>query len=248
MPSIVGLGDFSNSDFKKIVNQFKCSDDLKLFEYLKNNALGHHKQGLFQTYLFQDNEDYKGYISLASAQIAVDDTGLRTILGVSDGLPYPIPALKITRLCISDQFKRQKIGSLLMMFAEIAAYEQQHKIGCRALLVDAKKKSVGFYETIGFQKLNMLEENIFDIFKQKASISKKVKKLFVKIKNAFFRFLNIDNESTIFLMIKDIPSLRSKDIEHKAEQKEMVQEFIDFCGAFDLFHFSKTFEKVLLDE
>ncbi|MDD3770369.1 MAG: GNAT family N-acetyltransferase [Sulfuricurvum sp.] len=211
MPSIVGLGDFSNSDFKKVIKQFECSDDLKLFEYLKNNALTHHKQGLFQTYLFQDNEDYKGYISLASAQIAVDDTELRTILGVSNGVPYPISALKITRLCISDQFKRQQIGSLLVMFAEIAAYEQQNKIGCRALLVDAKEKAIGFYESLGFNVLG-------------------------------------DMEDGICLMFKDIPSLRSKDIDHKVEQKEMVNEFIDFCEAFNLPHFAKTFEKILSEE
>ena len=129
MSSIVGLGTLSNSDFKNIVKKFECSADPKLFEYLKNNAFGHHKQGLFQTYLFQDSEDYKGYISLSSAQIAVDDTELRKILGISDGLPYPIPALKITRLCISDPFKGKAIGSLLAMFAEIVAYEQQSKIG-----------------------------------------------------------------------------------------------------------------------
>ena len=148
---------------------------------------------------------------MASAQIAVDDTELRKILGVSDGLPYPIPALKITRLCISDQFKRQKIGSLLVAFAEIVAYEQQNKIGCRALLVDAKEKAIGFYESLGFSVLG-------------------------------------DMEDGICLMFKDIPSLRSKDIDHKPEQKEMVREFIDFCGAFDLAHFLKTFEKILLDE
>lgn len=211
MPSIVGLGAFSNSDFKNIVKKFECSADPKLFEYLKNNALGHHKQGLFQTYLFQDDEDYKGYISLASAQIAVDDIELRKILGVSDGLPYPIPALKITRLCISDQFKRHKIGSLLVMFAEIAAYEQQSKIGCRALLVDAKEKAVGFYASLGFSVLG-------------------------------------DVEDDICLMFKDIESLRSKDIDHKPEQKEMVEDFIDFCNTFNLPHFSKTFEKILSED
>lgn len=211
MPSIVGLGDFSNSDFKKIVSKFECKDDQKLFEYLRNNALGHHKQGLFQTYMFNDNEEYKGYISLASAQIAVDDIELRTLLGISDGLPYPIPALKITRLCISDQFKRQKIGSLLVMFAEITAYEQQNKIGCRALLVDAKEKAVGFYASLGFSVLG-------------------------------------DVEDDICLMFKDIESLRSKDIDHKPEQKEMVEDFIDFCDTFNLPHFSKTFEKIRTED
>jgi len=209
MSSIVGLGTLSNSDFKNIVKKFECSADPKLFEYLKNNALGHHKQGLFQTYLFQDSEDYKGYISLASAQIAVDDTELRKILGISDGLPYPIPALKITRLCISDPFKGKAIGSLLAMFAEIVAYEQQSKIGCRAVLVDAKEKAVGFYASLGFSVLGDIEDNIC-------------------------------------LMFKDIESLRSKDVDRKPEQKEMVKEFIDFCRVFDLPQFSKTFEKILL--
>ncbi|MFA6144443.1 MAG: GNAT family N-acetyltransferase [Sulfurimonas sp.] len=209
MSSIVGLGTLSNSDFKNIVKKFECSADPKLFEYLKNNALGHHKQGLFQTYLFQDSEDYKGYISLSSAQIAVDDTELRKILGISDGLPYPIPALKITRLCISDPFKGKAIGSLLAMFAEIVAYEQQSKIGCRAVLVDAKEKAVGFYASLGFSVLGDIEDNIC-------------------------------------LMFKDIESLRSKDVDRKPEQKEMVKEFIDFCRVFDLPQFSKTLEKILL--
>lgn len=137
---------------------------------------------------------------MASAQIAVDDIELRKILGVSDGLPYPIPALKITRLCISDPFKGKSIGSLLAMFAEIAAYEQQSKIGCRALLVDAKEKAVGFYASLGFSVLG-------------------------------------DVEDDICLMFKDIESLRSKDIDHKPEQKEMIEDFIDFCNTFNLPHF-----------
>ena len=164
MHKIVGLGEFSNSQFKTATAKFKCAGHQKLLDYLLKNAHNHHKQGFFQTYLFQDEEAYKAYISLASTHITEDSKKLRDELEVSESMPYDIPALKITRLCVSDEFKREKIGTLLIEFAKIVAYEQQIKIGCRALLVDAKSEAVEFYKSLGFEILSEMEDGIISMF------------------------------------------------------------------------------------
>ncbi len=77
---------------------------------------------------------------------------------------YDIPALKITRLCVSDNFKREKIGTLLIEFAKIVAYEQQIKIGCRALLVDSKPEAIEFYKSLGFEILSEMEDDTTSMF------------------------------------------------------------------------------------
>lgn len=164
MPVITGLGAFSNAQFQKAVADFKCEKHPELLDYLKHNAHTHHKQGLFQTYLYGDGTEYRAYISLASAQITEDDGELKSGLGISDKMPYTVPALKITRLCISDVYQGRKIGTLLIEFAKMAAYEQQSKVGCRALLVDAKPEAIGFYKKMGFVILSEMAEGLTSMF------------------------------------------------------------------------------------
>lgn len=164
MHQIIGLGEFSNSEFKSIALKFECTGHQKLLDYLLQNAHSHHKQGFFQTYFFQNEGHQKAYISLASTHITEDSKKLRSELDVSESMLYDIPALKITRLCVSDQFKREKIGTLLIEFAKIVAYEQQVKIGCRALLVDSKSEAIEFYESLGFEILSEMEDDTTSMF------------------------------------------------------------------------------------
>ncbi len=176
MPQIIGLGEFSNSQFKKAVKLFECSQDGALLDYLHKNAHSHHKQGFFQTYFYRDEGKYKAYISLASAQITGEEIALREKLDIGEAMPYPIPALKITRLCISDEFQRQNIGSILIEFAKIAAYEQQSKIGCRALLVDSKPGAIKFYDNTNFTVLSEMDKDTTFMFMDIPSLrSKEVK-------------------------------------------------------------------------
>lgn len=154
---IVDLNSFSRSSFKSVVSNFSCFEHPELISYLKQFAYTHHQDGLFQTYLLQENNEYKAYISFVMTEITEDNDSVRSQLNVSITNHYPIPALKITRLCVSDNFLKQGIGTILLEFAKILAYDQQIKVGCRAILVDSKISAIGFYKYCGYIELEDID-------------------------------------------------------------------------------------------
>ena len=79
---------------------------------------------------------------------------------MEDGLHYPyrqFPAVKIARLAVDHRLKEKKlrIGSQLVDLAIGISKDQIcPAVGCRFIVVDAKKRSVGFYERCGFTALD----------------------------------------------------------------------------------------------
>jgi predicted GNAT family N-acyltransferase len=161
MPSIVSLSDISRSRFDRVKKSFSCKN-VELEKHIKQYAFNHQKEGLFQTYFYiDDNDNFLGYISVAIATIEradIDDE-----LNISASIKYSIPAIKITRLCVFDNFCSNGVGTILMTFVNILAIVQQKKIGCRALIVDSKLDAVNFYKRFNFIEISK-EENSETIF------------------------------------------------------------------------------------
>jgi len=161
MPSIISLNDISRSKFDKLKKNFSC-ENAELEKHIKQYAFNHQKEGLFQTYFYvDDNDNFLGYISVSIATI--ERTTIEDEVNISLSMKYSIPAVKITRLCIFDNFCNKGIGTILMTFANILAIVQQKKIGCRALIVDSKFKAIEFYKRFGFIEIDK-EENSDTIF------------------------------------------------------------------------------------
>ena len=152
MPSIISLSDIARSKFDRLKKNFSCQNE-ELEKHIKQYAFNHQKEGLFQTYFYVDNNDnFLGYISVAVATI--ERTKIEDELDISSSIKYSIPAIKITRLCVFDDFCSKGVGTLLMTFANILAIVQQKKIGCRALIVDSKPEAIEFYKRFNFVKIN----------------------------------------------------------------------------------------------
>nr|WP_321268176.1 GNAT family N-acetyltransferase [uncultured Sulfurimonas sp.] len=168
MPSIISLNDISRSKFDRLKKSFSC-ENIELEKHIKQYAFNHQKEGLFQTYFYvDDNENFLGYISVSIATI--ERTTIDDELDISSSIKYSIPAVKITRLCVFDNFCNKGIGSILMTFANILAIVQQKKIGCRALIVDSKFEAIEFYKRFGFVEIDKEENSdtmfmVFDIAK-----------------------------------------------------------------------------------
>ncbi|NOQ31203.1 MAG: GNAT family N-acetyltransferase [Helicobacteraceae bacterium] len=168
MPSIISLNDISRSKFDRLKKNFSC-ENRELDKHIKQYAFNHQKEGLFQTYFYvDDNENFLGYISVSIATI--ERTTIEDEINISSSIKYSIPAVKITRLCIFDNFCNKGIGSILMTFANILAVVQQKKIGCRALIVDSKFEAIEFYKRFGFIEIDKEENSdtmfmVFDIAK-----------------------------------------------------------------------------------
>ncbi len=168
MPSIISLNDISRSKFDRLKKNFSCKNR-ELEKHIKQYAFNHQKEGLFQTYFYvDDNENFLGYISVSVATI--ERSTIEDRLDISSSIKYSIPAIKITRLCVFDNFCNNGVGSILMTFANILAVVQQKKIGCRALIVDSKLEAIEFYKRFGFIEIDKEENNdtmfmVFDISK-----------------------------------------------------------------------------------
>ena len=161
MPSIISLSDIARSKFDRLKKSFSYKNK-ELEKHIKQYAFNHQKEGLFQTYFYvDDNENFLGYISVAVATI--ERTKIEDELDISSSIKYSIPAIKITRLCVFDDFCSKGVGTLLMTFVNILAVVQQKKIGCRALIVDSKPEAIEFYKRFNFAQINK-EENSETMF------------------------------------------------------------------------------------
>jgi len=157
MPSIISLSDIARSKFDRLKKSFSCKND-ELEKHIKQYAFNHQKEGLFQTYFYvDDNDNFLGYISVSVATI--ERTKIEDELDISSSIKYSIPAIKITRLCVFDDFCSKGIGTLLMTFANILAIVQQKKVGCRALIVDSKPEAIEFYKRFNFVEINKEEDS-----------------------------------------------------------------------------------------
>jgi len=134
MPSIVSLSSLSRSEFDRQKKSFSCSNK-DLENYISKYAFGHQKEGLFQTYLYCDDEkQFLGFVSFTVATIEREVAYGN--IDIPRSIMYSIPAIKITRLCTFDTHCHQGVGTTLIQFAHILAVVQQKKIGCRAIIVD----------------------------------------------------------------------------------------------------------------
>lgn len=167
MPSIICLSDISRSKFDRLKKKFQCSNE-QLQEHITKYAYSHQKNGLFQTYLYSDDEDnYLAYISVATATIQREQ--ITDEIDVSESMKYSIPAIKITRLCTFDKHCGKGVGTSLMYFANILAVIQQKVAGCRGIIVDSKPEAVEFYEKFNFKIINLEDTNntitmVYDVF------------------------------------------------------------------------------------
>lgn len=76
------------------------------------------------------------------------------------------PAVKIARLLVDSRYRGAPygLGRLLVSLAlGITKDEVCPAVGCRFVMVDAKKESVKFYEKCGFRALNTDENKERDI-------------------------------------------------------------------------------------
>lgn len=126
---------------------------LKIF--IKNHAKNYEKAHLARTYVFTDVTANRiaAYVTLTCSEVKADK-------GLVDGIQYPFgtyPAVKIARLLVDERYRYPKpyrLGKRLVNLAQaIALDEVCPAVGCRFVVVDAKRSSIGFYEHCGFTKV-----------------------------------------------------------------------------------------------
>ncbi len=124
-----------------------------LDDYLRQRAGQHQRDGIATTHVLIDDErpaHILGYCTLAAAQLYLDE------LRENDRkrLPvYPVPAIRVGRLAVSQSEKGKGYGQLLLGHAVNVALSVRQSMGVRVLVVDAKNSVVAaFYESFGFRR------------------------------------------------------------------------------------------------
>lgn len=159
----------------------------ELMDFLKEDALKQQERKISVTYLWflRETNELVAYITLCPDCVKLKNINPDLSKTFRDkGINYKsLPALKIGRLCVADDFLRRGIGRLLIQFSIKKAQEVSNNVGCRFLYLDAKRNSdskkdvIHFYRTIGFEfykdrgnknKETPMYMDIFPILKQLA--------------------------------------------------------------------------------
>lgn len=128
-----------------------------LVDFLKDDALENQEQNLSVTFLLFYQNQLVSYLTLLTDRITLEGNLQKYFR--EKGVHYKsLPALKIGRLCVDDNFRRRGLGKLMIEFSIMIAKEiNQGKAGCRFIAVDVKRNSAleldsfHFYKKLGFE-------------------------------------------------------------------------------------------------
>jgi GNAT superfamily N-acetyltransferase len=129
------------------------NSDLDRF-FLRYAGQNQFRHAIGTTWVAVGNGPILGYVTVSPTQVAVDDLPAAR----RGRLPrYPVPALRLARLAVAEAARGRRIGSLLVQAVLDLALLMRSQVGCWAVVVDAKPSAVGFYDSLGFERLVFME-------------------------------------------------------------------------------------------
>ena len=138
------------------LSSFSCLSQ-ELTDFLKNDALIDQNNMISRTRLCFWNEELAGFFTLIADTIEAK--------AVIDGLEHyeyrKYPGVKIARLAVDSRFERKGIGTYLLLAAIGKTLSVCESIGCRYILVDSKKDSIGFYQKNEFKLVEKYKDREF---------------------------------------------------------------------------------------
>jgi predicted N-acetyltransferase YhbS len=105
------------------------------------------------TYVATAGGGVAGYVTLAAGALE------REVVPVEPAAAYPrypLPVLRLARLAVDTRVQGMGVGSALVGFALRVAWTMREEVGCAGVVVDALPGEVGYYEGLGFERLDAL--------------------------------------------------------------------------------------------
>ena len=137
-----------------------CSGNLDLdrffVRYAGQNQFRHH---IGTTYVAVEDDIIKGFVTVSSSSIEVDDLPLESKKRFPQ---YPLPVIRLARLAVAESDRSRGVGLYLLRSVFYLAYEMSKKVGCIGIVVEAKPDSVDFYTRYGFEKIEVLQGALAD--------------------------------------------------------------------------------------
>ena len=117
--------------------------------YAGQNQFRHH---IGTTYVATDGGGILGFATVAPSEIAIADLPETR----RKRLPqYPLPVLRLARFATDERARGQGVGSALLRAIFALAHQLSADFGCIGVVVDAKSDAIGFYERLGFVRLEV---------------------------------------------------------------------------------------------
>jgi len=142
----------SNNKIKKLLQSFKCNQNIDLQDFLYNKALVFEKNLRSRTYLYIDNntKNIVAYFTIAINTLYTDNISSE-VIKLLDGYrddTKSIPCFLIEQLGKSDLYKDIKIGQFIIEDAIEIIDNSQMSLGGRFILLDSIniKEVISFYE------------------------------------------------------------------------------------------------------
>ena len=143
------LKSIKNISSKSCLKKFDCGVE-PLNTFLSSYAIKNDALGIGKTFVLENNErKIGGYFTLATSQVSFDNVPDEYKLKLPK---YPIPAIRIARLAVSNDLKGKGIGKWLLSQAFMKILQVSEITGIYLIIVDAKETSKKFYEKYGFIK------------------------------------------------------------------------------------------------
>ncbi len=132
------------------------ADFQPLKTFAKRDAVKFHQAGLARTYgAFDSRRGNKlaGYVTLVCGQVTIEGQLTRDAQAAS--FPHQhLPTVKLARLAVDVDYRGGLGQTLVNLAIGIVRDQVASQVGCRLIVVDAKKRSVGLYENVGFTMLD----------------------------------------------------------------------------------------------
>jgi hypothetical protein len=159
-PAAVVIRRLAGSDD---VSSFCCGysqGDVDLNGFLRDDARPLEASHVTRVYVAcSDAGEVVGFVAILADAIVLKSGERKKLKLPHRGMSKYVPALKVGRLAVSDDFRREYegTGTLLVRQALDVAMLLSERAGCRLLTVDAYGKSVDFYLKRGFIKNKVSE-------------------------------------------------------------------------------------------
>ena len=137
-------------DDKVDLSSFNCcdNDDLGLDEFIHKEAFEYQQQGMGVTYLFYNDDQIAGYVTVAMGGIGVKITDVK--VAVYDKKRYP--ALWLGRLAVHNKFRKRDVGKCMIQWVIGLAQKTAEDMGCRFIVLVTKgEQRIEFYTKCGFK-------------------------------------------------------------------------------------------------
>lgn len=153
---------------------FDCGDT-DLNDFLRNDSKSYARKLLAVTYILENDTEIIAFFSLLNDKITVQDVDSgnkwKKLFKAVTGKSFSShPAMKIGRLGVSNNFKGQGIGTIILDYIK-ELFITNNRTGCRFITVDAYGASLTFYERNGFGYLTSKDKGMdtrlmyFDLMK-----------------------------------------------------------------------------------